>query len=180
MMRWDKLRAGVALAGGAALTLQAGLAQAAAPSGAKCVERAEVAGLVGFALPTVLNAAISKCTPALGDNAYLVARGPRLVASLNTGKDASWPMAKQAFVKIGGGPEAAEAFAMLSDQAIKPIVEEVFAAKFVEEIPTESCKDVDSIMAALEPLPAANLVQVLTEALMIAGRKDKKLSTCRD
>lgn len=176
MTGWNRMRAGVALAAMTGLGLQS--ARAAEP--ANCVTRQEVAGLVGFALPTVLSSAIAKCAPTLGSDAYLVARGQRLVTGLTADKDGSWPMAKQAFVKIGGGKEAAEAFAMLSDKAIQPIVEEVFAAKFAEEIPTESCKDVDAIMAALEPLPAANLVQVVTEALMIAGRKDKKLSTCRE
>lgn len=172
MSRWDTIRA----AGALALCLQPSVAEAAAPQ--RCVARGEVAGLVGFALPTVLNSAVAKCAPTLGPDAYLVARAPRLIAELGAGKDRAWPMAKQAFIKIGGDKDAEQAFAMLSDKAIQPIVEEVFAAKFVEEIPTESCKDVNAIMAALEPLPAANLVQVVTEALMIAGRKDKKLSTC--
>lgn len=149
---------------------------------AACLTRGEVRGMVAYFLPSVLQSTIERCTQRLGPGSYLLDRAPRLVSVLESGRSEAWPMAKQAFVKLGGEgkKDAAALFDALPEEALRPIVEAAVNQKLTNSIKPESCGDIDRVMAPLEPLPAANLVDVLSEAVMLAGRKDKNMRVCPD
>jgi hypothetical protein len=152
--------------------------QAAAP----CLTRPELRGMVAYFLPTVLQSAIDTCATKLTPESYMLARAPKLLTTLEAGRSEAWPMAKAAFVKIGGNDDkgTANLFASLPEEAVRPLIEAVIADKLGSTIKPDSCGDIDRVMAPLEPLPAANLVDVLTEAMAIAGRNDKQMRVCRD
>ena len=156
--------------------------QAAQAQDKSCVTRPELRGLVAYALPTVLQTTIDKCAPRLAPDSYLIARAPQLVSTLEAGRSAAWPQAKQAFVKIGGKGEkdTAGMFALLPEEAVRPLIEAVIEQKLVPSIKPESCPDIDRIMTPLEPLPASNLIDTMTEVLLVAARKDKSMPTCPD
>jgi hypothetical protein len=112
-------RIAATLVAGARLFLQsqAALAQ-------NCLTEREVTGLVTFALPTVMNSAIT-CQPQLSPTAIsprrAVACGP-----LCGGKAAAWPTAKAALFKLGGDKGDAQTrdlLAKMPDEALQPFAE---------------------------------------------------------
>jgi hypothetical protein len=147
-----------------------------------CLSRPEMRGLVAYFLPVVLESTIDKCTSRLAKDSYMLARAPQLLGTLDAGRSEAWPMAKAAFVKIGGDGDknTSNLFASLPEEAVRPLIEAVIADKISSEIKPESCGDIDRIMAPLEPLPAANLVDVVAETLAVAGRGDKRMRLCQD
>lgn len=168
----------------AVLALVASTQAAAAQTqeAAPCLTRPELRGLVSYFLPTVLQSAITTCSQKLASDTYMLARAPQLLTSLEAGRPQSWPMAKAAFVKIGGGSDksTADMFSKLPEEAVRPLIEAVIKEKIGSSIKPENCSDIDRVMAPLEPLPAANLIDVLTEAMAIAGRNDRQMRVCRD
>lgn len=165
-----------------ALTSAAQLQAAQAQQAQSCMTRPELRGLVAYFLPTVLQSTIDTCTQRLAPDSYLVGRAAQLLSSLESGRTDAWPMAKRAFVKMGGDSDksSAELFASLPEAAVRPLIEAVIVQKLGTTIKPESCDDIDRVMAPLEPLPATNLVDVLTEAMAIAGRNDKQLKVCKE
>ena len=165
-----------------ALVSSAQLHAAQVQQAQSCMTRPELRGLVAYFLPTVLQSAIDTCSQRLAPESYLVGRAPRLLGTLEAGRPEAWPMAKQAFVKMGGEGDksSAELFASLPEAAVRPLIEAVIVQKIGSSIKPESCGDIDRVMAPLEPLPATNLVEVLTEAMAIAGRNDKQLRVCKE
>jgi hypothetical protein len=156
--------------------------QAAQTQAQTCLTRPELRGMVAYFLPTVLESAIDTCSQRLKPESYMMARAPQLLTTLESGRSQAWPMAKAAFVKIGddGKKGTAELFAALPEEAVRPLIEAVITEKIGSSIKPDSCGDIDRVMAPLEPLPAANLIDVLTEAMAIAGRNDKQLRVCQD
>jgi hypothetical protein len=114
-------RIAATLVAGAALVLQsqAALAQ-------NCLTEREVTGLVTFALPTVMNSAITTCQPQLSPNGYFATQGRSLVARYAAGKAAAWPTAKAALFKLGGDKGDAQTrdlLAKMPDEALQPFAE---------------------------------------------------------
>ena len=66
----------------------------------------------------------------------------------------------------------------LPEEALRPLIEMVVAEKITGAIKPENCKDIDRVFATIAPLPGANMTDLMTEALMIAGRKDDKMRSC--
>lgn len=156
--------------------LSAGEAQAAKAK--QCLTRAEVHGMVGYFLPTVLDTAIKNCGAQLPASSFLLARAPRVVGELTPGRAAAWPMARQAFAKFAGND--GDELANMPDDIVQPVVDEALAGIVGQEIKAKNCKDIDRIMAPLSPLPAANMVDLIAEIFMVAARNDKEMPTCRD
>jgi hypothetical protein len=156
--------------------------QAAQTQAQTCLTRPELRGMVAYFLPTVLESTIETCSQRLTPDSYMLARAPRLLTTLEAGRSQAWPMAKAAFVKLGddGKTSTAELFAALPEEAVRPLIEAVIIQKLGTTIKPDSCGDIDRVMAPLEPLPAANLIDVLTEAMAIAGRNDKQLRVCQE
>ncbi len=160
--------------------LSTGSLQAAqTAASANCMNRDEVRGLVGYMLPSVVSVILIRCKPSLPADAYLTTRGPQLVDSLEQGRMAAWPMAKQAFGKMAGSdPEAAKALDAVPEAMLRPVLEDKLADTMTSGIKAKDCKDVDRIMATLAPLPSANLVDFATELMILGGRDKKDLNVC--
>jgi hypothetical protein len=161
---------------GSAVQAQAEAA-AAAP---ECLTRGEIRGMVAYMMPTVLSAAAAKCAPGLPSTAFFATRAPQLITELEPGRAAAFPMAKQAFKKFGGkGDSSANAiFDALPEEAFGPIIEAVVSEKLTGEIKPESCGDIDRVMTAMAPLPGSNMIDLITEAVVLAARDDRKMRSC--
>lgn len=156
--------------------LSAGSAQAAqAPS---CVTRAEMRGLVAYFLPTVVNSTITTCSQHLSGDTYLVSRAPTLVTTLDKGKDAAWPSARSAFLKIGGKGKDAAMIEKLPDDLLRPLIETIITTELLPGIKPGQCADIDRIARTMEPLPADNTVDLVAEVLSVAARGDSKIPSC--
>jgi hypothetical protein len=162
----------------AAVLAFAASAQLSAAQAKQCLNEGDVRGLVAYALPSVAETVIERCASRLPANAYLNTRGPRLVSDLRSGQSAAWPAAREAMIKISGDAENAEMFRAMPEAMVGPMMEGMIADKFSNELKPESCKDINRVLTTMTPMPAANIVDMLTAVVMIGGRKDKKLQTC--
>lgn len=164
---------------GAALALCAST-QAQAAASKTCLSNGEVEGLVGYVLPSVLDKVAGSCAAHVSRKGYMATRLPDLIDTIAAGRDAAWPQARAAFMKFGGAndKEAAAAFAALSDDALRQIVDETFAEKLGMKVPPSACLDVEEVLETLEPLPAGNAVRLVTAVMMMAGRSDKSIPAC--
>lgn len=153
--------------------LATGTAQAAQTP--QCMTRAEMHGMVGYFLPSVLDTTIKTCANQVSSGAFLKMRAPALVSELNQKRDQSWPMARKAFGKFAGSAQEME---KLPDDLMKPIIDETIASQLGSKITPSNCQDIERVMAPMAPLPGTNVVDLVTEIFMVALRKDKKLPTC--
>ena len=164
----------------AAIALLSAVQAQAADVAQQCLTRDEIHGMIAFVLPSAITSVAEKCTPALPKDAFLLSRAPQLVSELEPARAASFPMAKSAFMKFGGSADAdsMKMMSALPEEALRPLIEMVVAEKITGAIKPESCKDIDRVFATIAPLPGANMIDLVTEALMIAGRKDDKMRSC--
>lgn len=177
-MRKPAFQAAAALALVASMQAQTAHAQQAQ----SCLTRPEMRGLIAYFLPTVLQSAIATCRPRLDPDSYLLSGTPRLLDALEAGRSNAWPMAKQAVLKIGDerSDGAGRMLAKLPEEAIGPMVGALITEELSSEIKAENCGDIDRVMAPLDPLPTANLIDMATEVMVIAGRDGKKIRACRE
>jgi hypothetical protein len=66
----------------------------------------------------------------------------------------------------------------MPDEVIRPFIEAALTAELAPKVKGENCADIDRLTATLEPLPAANVVDMFAEILNLVAREDKKLSSC--
>lgn len=158
--------------------VSAGQVQAAQTSETMCINRNEMRGLVSYVLPSLLGSTIDKCKGQLDSKSYLIERAPKLLDNLRANQSAAWPDAKKGIAKIGGGSKDTAMLDVLPEAVTRPLVEAMIADKFSDEIKPESCGDINRIMGTLEPLPAANMVDLLTETISIVARKDTRMPAC--
>ena len=166
---------GKATAAAAAVALcSAGVLQAAPKP---CVSSAEMHGMVAYFLPVVLENVAKNCSAYAPASAYLRAGLPGLQVQLREGRQAAWPMAKSAFFKLGGQKDA-RTMASLSDDALRPLVDDMLAAKFAIPVDAAKCGEINDIAEALAPLDAPQTVHLIATILSTAARKDNKMSSC--
>ena len=85
---------------GAALALSQGQLAHAAANADSCLSEAEVGGLVGYALPYVIDGAMKACKPHLSPTGFFATRGSAFAGQYAARKDVNWPVAKNAFLKL--------------------------------------------------------------------------------
>lgn len=121
-------------------------------------------GLVGFALPSALGGAIKGCKPHLSANGYFATRGNEFLDRYAARKDGNWPMAKAAFLKLGGNGDAkmADTFSKLPDEAVKPFVEAMVGELVGSEIKPDQCKAIERGVRLLAPLPPENTAELVS------------------
>jgi hypothetical protein len=162
------------MAVGIALTVTT--AAQAAPA-ATCIDANEIKGFVGYVLPDVVGAVVAKCGPTLRPDGYVNARGSQLAERLAVGKEAAWPMARAAFRKMGGDFKG-QPKAGLSERTIRSLIDNEMVAKLTSELPLSMCRDIETVVAPLDPLPAENVVQFLAAIFGVAGRKGSDVRAC--
>ena len=167
------------LAGALAL-LAAGPLQAATPLAKPCVTQLELRGMVAYMLPSVARLVVTRCKAALPAGAVLLTSGPTVAAALDSGRLAAYPMARRGFVKFSDEGNALVTGLMLRmpEAQMRPIMEATVQQELMGSFKTTSCADIDRVFATLQPLPAENFVDLLTQVLVIAGRDDKNFSVC--
>lgn len=168
------IRKSAALAAALALSLTA-TAQAA-PRQA-CITSAEMHGMVAYFLPVVLDNVTSNCSAFAPASSYLRSGLPGLQVQLREGREANWPLAKSAFFKMGGQKEA-RTMASLSDDALRPLVDDILGSKFTIRVNAGTCAEIDTIAEAMSPLNGPQTVHLVATILSVAARKDNKIPSC--
>ena len=155
---------------GAAL-MQAQMAQAATAT-APCLNESEVTALVGYALPSVIEGTMKGCKPHLAANGYFATRGSEFLNRYAARKDQNWPLAKSAFLKLGGSKDAKMADMMqnLPDNAVQPFVEAMVSEMVSGEIKPDQCTAIERGVRILSPLPPKNTAELVTFILVMADK----------
>lgn len=157
----------------AALALMQGqVAQAATPAAAPCLSENEVTSLVGFALPSVIDGTMKSCKPHLSSNGYFSTRGGEFLGRYAARKEQNWPLAKSAFLKLGGSKDAKMADMMknLPDTAVQPFVEAMVSELVSGEIKPDQCTAIERGVRLLAPLPPENTAELVTFILVLADK----------
>ena len=145
----------------AALVVAPGIAQAAqAP---QCLTAAEFTAMTTYGLPSMIRGTSQRCATVLPADAYLRRDGERLAARYERGKNAAWPAARAAFLRVGSNGNAAQASLMqrLPDDTLRPLVDELILGMVDQKLPTDRCKAIDRVVALLAPLPAENTAELI-------------------
>lgn len=162
---------------------QAQVAHAAANNA--CLSEAEVGGMISYALPSVLDGAMKACKPHLSSSGFFATRGSAFAGQYAARKDASWPIAKNAFLKLGDTKDASlnNTLKALPDSALQPFVEAMVSEMVGGEIKPDQCTAIERGVRILSPLPAENTAELITFVVVLADKpkngKPSSLPICK-
>jgi len=161
------------IAAAAILLATPGLAQSAEPP---CLTRAEFTGLASYALPSAIDGVNARCESVLGPSAFLPTGGDALVKRYEANKDTNWPAAKSAFLKFStknnGKPNGL--LKLLSDDALRDIIDAMIVGLVSEQIKTEKCGTIDETVRLLSPLPPENTSGLIAPILILIGKPNRE------
>lgn len=137
-----------------------------------CLTQPELTGMVTFALPVVMDGAIKACRPTLSPQGYFATQGPALVQRYAARKQASWPTAKAAILKIGdtNDRKMKDLVYGLPDSALQPFAEGMVAQIVTEGIKPNQCIAIERATRLLSPLPPENTAELITFIVGLADR----------
>lgn len=167
----------------AALALASTPSLAQAQAGAACLSHAEANALFANTLPDVMNGIRGKCAAALPPGAFLTTQGSALVARYRASASGDWALARAGFVKMMGakGQTESKMMAAMPDQALQALLGTAFSVVVAEDIKVKDCPQIDRFVAALSPLPAANVAEIVTGLILLGGAgKNDSFQLCRD
>ncbi len=148
-----------------------GMADLAAAQEPACLSEREVASLVTYALPVVMDGAMKACRPVLSPEGYFATQGSSLVQRYAAHKSAAWPEAKAALIKLGGNDaKLKDVVSSLSDEALQPFAEGMVSALVTKGIKPGQCKAIERATRLLSPLPPENTAELVTFMLVLADK----------
>lgn len=158
------------------LTLAASAGAQAADSQANCLSEEEIAAIVVYAMPQLIVAAQTGCKAQLSPQGFIATGGAAMGQRYTERADATWPLAKSAIVKFGGGGKAKDMGEMLKlpDSAMRPFLDGMIQQKVAEEIKPGSCRDIEhlaEVVSQIEPGTTGALIGAI--AAMALKDKDK-------
>jgi hypothetical protein len=168
------------------LSIGAGLAMLALATSASaqtaatpCVTEAEISAMIRYAMPEAIAASRVSCAGRLTPTGFLATGGDDLQMRYAVGKDAAWPAAKTALLKIAGGSEDQDiaSLAELPDEAVRPLVDALIQQKLVESIKPDSCSSIERMAKALSPLEPSEFGE-LAGVIASLALKDEKPRVC--
>lgn len=159
--------------------LSASQLQAAAPA-RPCMTPAELRGMVAYVLPSATTMVIDRCRPVLPAGASLLTHGTQLARTFESGRSANFALARQAFTKFAGTDDKNATAIMLTmpEVTLRPIVDEIVTKELTKSIKVKDCPNIDRIFATLEPLPASNFIELITQAMIVTAGDNKQMSMC--
>lgn len=157
------------LAATMALAAMPGIAAAAEPP---CLTPAEFTSLAGYALPSIITGTSERCAAALPPTSFLRSNGASLADRYAARKPAQWPGAKAAFLKLSGGTnkEAADLIRNLPDPTLQQMFDALMQGMIGQQIPTERCGTIDSLVRLLAPLPPENTAELIALAAGLGSK----------
>ena len=147
----------------AGLMLAVAPVPATAATSQACVSREQAKAIAMFILPDTVDALREKCRPALAADAYL--NRPEASSRFRKNADTHWPQAKEAFGIIAGGDAIT---AMMGDDGARKLLTSLITDGIAKDVKPKSCAGVDRMLAALAPLPPANM-EMLLDSFFLLG-----------
>ncbi len=143
----------------------AALAQPAAAQQLDLTE-GEMATVARIAMPTAFRSLQTKCDPVLQSDAYMFARGEALHRKLTAASQAAAPGASRILASVAArsNPAMGEMLAGMPAETLLPFVNEMVAGMITRQIETGQCATINRALELMEPLPAANVADLLALA----------------
>ncbi len=143
-------------------------AQAAAQT---CITRAEIAGMLGYAMPSVIGAVRDTCQAHLPADAFLAGGVEAMIDGYRAVQAENWPVARAAFMKFGDqdGETDAAVMEQMPDELLQPLVEAMIPAMIEGEIKPGSCRDVDTLVASLAAMSPRQAGDFMAAILALTG-----------
>jgi hypothetical protein len=158
------------------------MATAASAETANCITRAEISGMMAYAMPGLLTGIGDKCTQHVAKDGYLASSMDDVIRTYAGAQDANWPLARAAFVKFASkdGDSSARMMKALPDSALKPLVEAMMPAMIGEQIKADDCADIEELLRLLAPLPPENTAGLFGTIMALAGgSRPSDIQVCR-
>lgn len=144
-------------------------AQAAAAQQA-CVESADVADAVTYAMPALYDAMKTPCSTQFAASDFMTNEADAFIGQFTSLQDASWPgtlrllkvfMAADAAEKGNADDPMMAALAQMPPEALRPLVD-VFVGQMINDelakmIKPDTCSDIAQAMELMAPLPPENI-----------------------
>lgn len=151
-----------ALAGACASAAQAQVARG------QCLTEGQARALITTMMPPLIEEVGKRCAPALPQGALLAALPESMLSEYRTAADNAWPEALDAF-SVFSGRKLSETEALLA----RPMIATLIGPALLGKLDTKQCPQINDLITALEPLPAANLAAATVAIVQISG-SDKK------
>jgi hypothetical protein len=148
------------------------LAQAA-PAEPPCITPEEAGAMAVTLLPEMVDSVARRCQPQLGAGAFLGQQGAaEWSARLRRDAGPMRPLALQGVAKFGGSDSLP---AGMNPEVTFTFISQMVANLLANDLPAESCADLDAIARSLSPLPASNLAMLVgASARLIAANEARK------
>lgn len=160
---------------------QVALAQSDAQA---CIEQADLADAVVYAMPILTQAMRSKCSDTLSPNGFMALQGDAFVAPYAERKDAAWPGALRMLSQFAGnekeGADMMQMFSALPAETVRPLFDAIIEQKVAEEIKVDDCGKIERGVELLSPLPPENVSGLVTFLMDLAKVANPKLCPARD
>lgn len=157
---------------------QVALAQADA---AACVQQADLADAVVYAMPLLTNAMRTKCSGTLSSTGFMAQQGDAFIAPYAERQSEAWPGAMRLLAQFAGsgkdGAEMMATFSALPPETVRPLFDAIIEQKVGEEIKLADCAKIERGVELLAPLPPENVSGLVTFLIDLAKVDNPKL--CR-
>lgn len=177
--RFRALALGLGMA--AVMQHQVALAQADA---AACIEQADLADAVVYAMPLLTQAVRGKCSASLSSSGFIARQGDAFVAPYVARQAAAWPGALRMLSQFGGsdkdGAEMMQMFSALPADTVRPLFDAIIEQKVAEEIKVADCAKIERGVELLSPLPPENVSGLVTFLLDLAKVDNPKMCPARN
>lgn len=156
-------------------------AQAASAQQQACVEPADVADTVVYAIPMLYDAIQGPCSSTFAQSAFMTNDAAAFVDTFRAQQDGSWSgtlrlikvFAAASVQKDGDDNAMAQALAMMPEDALRPLadvlIDQMLNERIADNIKVSTCSDIAEAMELVAPLPPENIAGL---AAFIAKRAD--------
>jgi len=161
------------------------LAQPAMAQGTPCVQSDDLADMVTYAVPMLMDGVQISCSDVLPADSFVMgANGEGFADRFAALNDQAWPGARRAlmtFMKAEGDNQAMSGMlGEMDDEALRPFVDAIIGPMLAEEITPSSCASIEQILPLIAPLPAENYGPLLATIFSLVSDNDDKLNICPD
>ncbi len=143
---------------------------AMAADAAKCITHEEFRSAAAVLMPSLVGAAVNKCTKTLNPSAYLVTQGPALLTRYQDfakGKEAT---VSKLIERLGPIPELDG----VAPDKLLTVADVFISAAIQKELTPGLCADVSEGLAFLDPMPAENTIGLVDFILTKVQRDEAK------
>lgn len=146
-----------------------------------CVQSADLADAVVYAMPIAYDAARTACGDRFEANGFIVREGDAYIVTFRDGQSKAWPGAfrfLKTFMNEGGagkkGKDAdiAAMIEALPEDALRPFVDALVGQMIAGEIKPDSCGKIERGVELLSPLPGDNLGGLIAFIVELTDRKN--------